>query len=273
MSEGARIQVGRSRPSCPFCKGEVAGGHVWVCPACEAPHHADCHAEHRACATCGPAPEALRVEVERGDRLARYRASAEKAGFVVLRRAEDLFFALHPAYPVFREPSLAHALQVVSVASLTLGQLEADMRQLAREPLARCLATVLYVVDELDAEVERFVRAGAGADLGDSHARVPLAWTSKGLVAPRALLGSRFPRHDDVALRVGGGAAPPATAPARPAPPPPPPPVFAPPRPAPPRPAPPPSMSIDEVKGILIALAAAVGLGVLLLALAMAAAG
>ncbi len=41
------------RPVCPFCKEEVAAGHVWVCSSCEAAHHAECEQEHGACASCG----------------------------------------------------------------------------------------------------------------------------------------------------------------------------------------------------------------------------
>ena len=48
----------RERPRCPFCKDEVVGGHVWLCPACAAPHHADCLREHGACSTCGAPDEA-----------------------------------------------------------------------------------------------------------------------------------------------------------------------------------------------------------------------
>jgi hypothetical protein len=56
VSEPLRIQVGRSRPVCPFCKDELAGGLVWVCPICAAGHHAECQEERRGCASCDRAP-------------------------------------------------------------------------------------------------------------------------------------------------------------------------------------------------------------------------
>ncbi len=47
------VRVQRDRPVCPYCKAAVEGGDVWLCPACFAQHHAECHHEHVACATCG----------------------------------------------------------------------------------------------------------------------------------------------------------------------------------------------------------------------------
>lgn len=267
MSEAPRIQVERSRPTCPFCKGDVGGGHVWVCPACEAAHHADCHAEHRACATCGPsASEAAGPPPTSDQRLADLRTAAERLGFVVVREAADQVLALHPAYHLvhpLRSEALAHLVQIVVVDQLTRGQVEADVRRLASEPLARCDTTLLYATGDLEPEVKSWLRTGAAAEAKQRRPCVPLAWTSKGLVAPTGLFGSKYPRHEGVAGKL--------TAP-------PPPPRSAPPRPpvasraaSPPRPAPPPQLDLDEAKGILIAVAAAVGLGVLILAIAMAA--
>lgn len=48
----------RERPRCPFCKDEVVGGHVWLCPGCAAPHHTECLREHGACSACGARDEA-----------------------------------------------------------------------------------------------------------------------------------------------------------------------------------------------------------------------
>lgn len=284
MSE-VRVHLERSRPVCPFCKGELGGGLVWVCPDCGAAHHADCHQELRACATCGPVKDASTRRAARRAQLRRLRAAAEGMGFRVIDEGEDRFFALHPALPDHDGHSQAHALLVVTAPAASRRLIEADLVQLSSQSLAHCPSTLLYVSDAVDDETADWLDSTDGARFMGHHAQAPFAWgPARGLSRPKRYHGL-FYRHHRLALDLiaGAGLPPagrrpeptPAAPPPRPAPAPPsPPPAAAPPRieARPPATAPSPAQASDA-EGVAIALAAAVGVAVLLIALAMAAAG
>lgn len=59
-----RVQLERSRPTCPFCRAAVEGGEVWLCPACYAPHHAACQLEHPGCAACAHTRTTMKTDGE-----------------------------------------------------------------------------------------------------------------------------------------------------------------------------------------------------------------
>ncbi|MBX3467358.1 MAG: hypothetical protein KF878_10745 [Planctomycetes bacterium] len=147
MSEAPRIKVeGRARPVCPYCKDEVAGGHVWLCPGCAAAHHADCLAGHGACATCGTSTQVAADPASTSPRLARLRAVLEELGFAVIRAGAGEASLLHPAWrhPVSAEHR-AHLVRLVAVDRLTQARAQEDLLHLSRDPLARGDATLLYV--------------------------------------------------------------------------------------------------------------------------------
>ena len=41
------------KPVCPYCRGEIATGEQYSCPACQAPHHRACWSENHGCTVWG----------------------------------------------------------------------------------------------------------------------------------------------------------------------------------------------------------------------------
>ncbi|MCO5167526.1 MAG: hypothetical protein M9894_14360 [Planctomycetes bacterium] len=230
MSEAPRIKVeGRARPVCPYCKDEVAGGHVWLCPGCAAAHHADCLAGHGACATCGLAPAAdapadgsteapPRTPSRAVDEPLRAVAAAVVAlGFSVVREADDHLALFHPAWWAWgRDPGRPLLVFLVRVDRLGRSQASAHVRRLARDPLTRTDATVLFVADALEADAEAWLRTGASASrhtiqaatprqlagVAERRVCVPMAWwVGQKFVSPEGVLGPAFPAHEDPARR------------------------------------------------------------------------
>lgn len=120
------------RPVCPFCKEEVAGGLIWVCPGCEASHHAECQTEHGACASCALAP-AGRVDPKASaghdEALAARRAELERLGFEVYARASGELHATHHGWSQPGESSwlaVPVTVRVLPVERLTVQRLAAD---------------------------------------------------------------------------------------------------------------------------------------------------
>lgn len=227
MSEAPRIKVeGRARPVCPYCKDEVAGGHVWLCPGCSAAHHADCHAEHSACAACGlttaaaAPPAAAAAATTGGPALTRMRLALESLGFAVVREHDDgRVMLMHPAWSSWgTSDRLAHLVQLAQPDRLTPALGRAHLEALARDPLAQRQATLLYVVEDpggLDAEAEAWLRSAGTALQRSGQACVPVAWRPgrsihDSVVSPVGLLGPSFPAHDDVVRRAALALAAPA---------------------------------------------------------------
>lgn len=166
-----RVHVDRARPTCPFCKDEVAGGHVWVCPGCEASHHAACHDEHGACASCALAEtrEAASLATK-GDapasddpsgELASRRRELERLGFKIVRESPDELVAMHAhwRHDVMAMP-LPHSVFVRRVAHLTLRHLREDLEALVEDPLASGCTVPVYLAGRVDPDARAFVEQG-----------------------------------------------------------------------------------------------------------------
>lgn len=172
-----RVQVDRARPTCPFCRDEVAGGLVWMCPGCDASHHAACHEEHGACASCAltepreGVSAATKGEAPADDPggLAPRRRELERLGFRIVRDTADELVALHANWrhdPALAYPAalrLPHAVFVRRVDHLTLARVKADLAALREDPLAARYTVPVYLADHVEPDARAFVESGQEA--------------------------------------------------------------------------------------------------------------
>lgn len=200
MSEPIRIQIDRGKAVCPYCKGDLAG-HVWLCPGCDATHHADCIKEHGRCATCGHATErAGRAD----DRLLKVRSALTKLGFAIVREGAEEVVAFNAAWNTGLFARVPFAVHVLRVASLPRARVEADLARLRVDPLAATDTLVLYVADVIERD------AGACITSGDSAHRKPrdqatvaVAWAPDvRLVTSQAILVNVYASHANLAREI-----------------------------------------------------------------------
>lgn len=188
MEQPPEIHLKRTRVTCPFCRDEVTGGHVWLCPECGAQQHAECLSEHGgSCASCGtaerpdPAPEAapppaLQVSLKEEPReepepldpshtpaWAASRADALRAqGFSVETLGPHRVSAFHPAWSYSGLLARPQSLRVVlrQVGALRAGDVLSDYERHGRDDHP---VLVFYVADEAPRSVEDLIQSG---DLG-----------------------------------------------------------------------------------------------------------
>jgi hypothetical protein len=141
-----------------------------MCPGCDASHHAACHDEHGACASCAliepreGVSAATKGDAPADDRgaLAPRRRELERLGFSIISESPDELVALHPdlqlAPFVARMP---HTVIVRRLAHLTLADLSADLAALRTHPRRSRVTIPVYLVDRADPDARRFVTEGA----------------------------------------------------------------------------------------------------------------
>lgn len=199
MTEPLRIQVDRARPTCPYCKAELVGGHAWLCPGCAAAHHAECAREHGRCATCGRASAKEAAD----ETLARLATALAARGFALVREDEDGLVGLHPAFQTtaFTHPT-ATAVQVVRLAELTEAALEDHVSRRAADPLAACDTVVLFAADRVAPDARERLRSAPPVLARGAARVVPVAWAGEELVLPPSGLFTGFALHEAAAREV-----------------------------------------------------------------------
>lgn len=188
MGGDLKVRVDRARPVCPYCKDEVVGGHVWLCPGCEAPHHSECQRELARCGACGQTdPSAAPSTAVEGtgrpqqglasapakggepDAVAARVAELRRLGFAIVDDGDpDEARALLPAN---RSSEVRVGLPLVVIVRrvdrLTRARFDEELARLA--PIARALCprdrvgylVPCFLADRVDPEVREQVLTGA----------------------------------------------------------------------------------------------------------------
>lgn len=204
-----RVQRPSASSTCPFCKDEVTSGHVWVCPDCQAPHHAACHAEHGKCASCRVTVARAPVRVDlievvaptpaprAPSRLRTFRLALWTAGFAMTHEDPLELRARSPSCAAFG----GRPCEVVVVdgpARVTRAFLGADPHLSSPEPTYPEETLLLHLTDAVDEDA----RGGLGLMASAGPTRARLAWTpAAGLVAPPAP-DARLAPHLELARRL-----------------------------------------------------------------------
>lgn len=181
MIQEHKIKVDRHRDRCPFCLDEITAGDVWICPPCEAPHHAACRDEHGGCASCGdgtrprtrPLVDAKAAEDVEDPELASRRTELERQGFEVSSRPNGDLIAIRRPFLGFK---LAYTVFVRRVGYLDKDTCLFDEAKLKEEAasaqgsglgmrLVAHIVMVVYLADSVEPAALKKIGAKP-----DSHA-------------------------------------------------------------------------------------------------------